>query len=95
MAKAMSQVPVGTMVWVVYNEYRGGPYIYNYFRVMAACRVETAPTRAGTRQFKITYMFEMVPKEVPPERLCLSEKEAKALADKLNAKGKRKENSDA
>ena len=86
MAKAMSQVPAGTYVWVVYNEYRGGPYIYNYFSVMAACRVEKAPTRAGNRQYKITYMFEMVPKSVPPERLCLSEEEAKACADKLNAK---------
>lgn len=89
MAKAMSQVPVGTMVWVVYNEYRGGPYIYNYFRVMAACRVEIAPTRAGNRQYKITYMFEMVPKEVPPERVFVSEEEAKACAEKLNAKRKR------
>ena len=90
MAKAMSQVPVGTMVWVVYNEYRGGPYIYNYFRVMAACRTEIDTPRASTSQYKITYMFEMVPKSVPPERLCLSEIEAKALADKLNAKRKSK-----
>jgi hypothetical protein len=35
-------------------------------------------------------MFEMVPKEVQPERLCISEEEAKALADKLNAKRQRK-----
>ena len=90
MAKAMSQVPVGTMVWVVYNEYRGGSYIYNYFRVMAACRNEIDSPRAGNRQYKITYMFERVPKSVPPERLCLSETEAKALADKLNAKRKSK-----
>lgn len=88
MAKAMSQVPVGTMIWVVYNEYRGGPYIYNYYRVSAACRTEIEPTRSGNRQYKIEYMFEMVPKSVPPERLCLSEDEAKALANKLNAKRK-------
>ena len=88
MAKAMSQVPAGTMVWVVYNEYRGGPYIYNYFRVMAVCRNEIAPSRTGARQYKVSYMFEMVPKSVPPERLCLSEEEAKALAEKLNAKRK-------
>ena len=89
MAKAMSQVPVGTMVWVVYNEYRGGPYIYNHFRVMAACRNEIEPSRTGQRRYKITYMFEMVPKSLPPERLCISEDEAKALAEKLNAKRKR------
>ena len=86
MAKAMSQVPVGTYVWVVYNEYRGGPYIYNYFRVTAKCHTEIQPTRAGNRQYKVEYMFERVPKSLPPERLCLSEDEAKALAEKLNAK---------
>ncbi len=89
MAKAMSQVPVGTYVWVVYNEYRGGTYIYNRFRVTAACRTEIEPTRCGNRQYKITYMFEMVPKAVPPERLFVSEEEAKACAEKLNAKRKR------
>ena len=89
MANAMSQVPVGTYVWVVYTEYRGGPYLTGYFRVMAACRNEIEPSRTGQRRYKVTYMFEMVPKSVPPERLCLSEGEAKELADKLNAKRKK------
>ena len=89
MARAMSQVPVGTYVWVVYNEYRGGPYVYNQFRVIAACRTEIEPSRAGNRCYKVTYMFEKVPKPVPPERLFISEEEAKACAEKLNAKKKR------
>ena len=89
MAKAMSQVPTGTYVWVVYNEYRGGPYLTGYFRVMAVCRNEIEPSRTGARRYKISYMFEMVPKSLPPERLFISEEEAKACAEKLNAKRKK------
>lgn len=88
MAKAMSQVPAGAYVWVVYNEYRGGPYLTGYFQVMAVCRNEITPSRTGARQYKVSYMFEMVPKSLPPERLFISEEEAKTCAEKLNAKRK-------
>lgn len=86
MAQYMSQVPPGVYVWVVYNEYRGGPYLYAKMRVIDVDRVEIAPSRTGQRRYRVSYIFDELTKPVPRTRCFLFEAEAKESAEKLNKK---------
>ena len=74
MAQAMSQIPVGTSVWVVYQDARGLPWKYDKFRVSEAHREDIAPSRAGHRRYKIRYKFHGLPNLIAPTRCFISDK---------------------
>lgn len=88
MAQAMSQVPVGTSVWVVYQDARGLPWKYGKFRVSAVHREEIASSRTGQRRYKIRYQFHGVSNLIAPASCFVSDTEAANVAAQLNAKRK-------
>ena len=82
MAGYMTQCTPGDAVWVVYNEYRGGPYRCKLMTIAAVCR-HTATDKNGNPQAKIEYMFGDLWKSVPA-KYCFPREDV----DKMNAKRK-------